>query len=159
MKQEFISQYRAALQMLANTIVHCPDTHWADINYQKMVYHALHYTALYLSKTEDDFIPWDNHRPGFHILGNLTARQKLNVVELIYSKAEMQNYITAISQSLPHKIDEQSLTAPSGFEWIAMNKLELHLYNLRHLQHHVGQLIGSLHQINIRGIDWIDSVH
>ena len=33
------------------------------------------------------------------------------------------------------------LTAPeSGFYWYRMSKLEHHLVNLRHIQHHTGQL-------------------
>lgn len=35
-----------------------------------------------------------------------------------------------------------------------MNRLQLHLYNIRHLQHHVGQLTERLHQAGIKGIKW-----
>jgi uncharacterized damage-inducible protein DinB len=42
----------------------------------------------------------------------------------------------------------QSLQAPSGFEWIKFSRGELHLYNIRHLQHHAGQLSACLRRLN-----------
>jgi hypothetical protein len=159
MKKELISQYRSALKMLINAIDQCPDNLWADANYHspywQIAYHTLHFTALYLSRNELTFIPWPNHHPGVHQLGTLSLIQNSDAMQKGYSKSDLQEYTAQIEKSLEQNIDEHKLTEPSGFEWLAMNKFELHLYNLRHLQHHLGQLIERLHQNDINGIDWI----
>lgn len=159
MKQELISQYGSALKMLINAINQCPDNLWADFNYNspywQITYHTLHFTALYLSKNELAFSPPANHRPGIHQLGTLSLTQNSDALQSGYSKSEPQEYTIQTINSLEQKIDEHNLAEPSGFEWLTMNKLELHLYNLRHLQHHIGQLIERLHQNGIKGISWI----
>ncbi len=38
------------------------------------------------------------------------------------------------------------LDADSGFYWLPFNKFELQLYNIRHIQHHTGQLTDRLRQ-------------
>ncbi len=158
MKPELISQYRAALKMLESTIDKCPDHLWTDTSYEspywQITYHSLHFTALYLSKNENAFIPWRDHRSGIHQLGKLSGTQP-DTVDKSYSKPDLKEYIAGICMRLEYQIDEQSLTDPSGFDWLPINKFELHLYNLRHLQHHTGQLIERLHQNGIRGIDWV----
>ncbi len=157
MKQELISQYRAGLAMLANTIDKCPDTRWADNHHPspfwQVVYHALHFTALYTSTDEAAFTPWRDHLPGIHQLGRWG--DKMEMREFMYTREAMNNYLDAISASIPDKMAGQNMEEPSGFDWLPMNKLELHLYNIRHLQHHTGQLVERLHQYGIYGINWV----
>lgn len=45
----------------------------------------------------------------------------------------------------------------SGFPWHPMSKLEHQLVNLRHLQHHVGQLNDRLRAGVGEGVDWVGS--
>jgi uncharacterized damage-inducible protein DinB len=42
----------------------------------------------------------------------------------------------------------------SGFDWLPTNRMELHLYNIRHIQHHTGQLVERLRQNGVKGIRW-----
>ena len=43
--------------------------------------------------------------------------------------------------------------------WLAhFGKLELQLYNLRHLQHHTGQLIDQLRTVAQMGVGWVAAV-
>ncbi len=57
------SQYLAALEMLKQAVVKCPDPLWnaaEDGNkFWHVAYHALFYTHLYLQDTEKDFKPWE----------------------------------------------------------------------------------------------------
>ncbi|MCB9122287.1 MAG: hypothetical protein H6640_21400 [Caldilineaceae bacterium] len=39
---------------------------------------------------------------------------------------------------------QTDLSAPSGFDWLPMNKLELQIYSMRHLQQHAGELMERL---------------
>ena len=34
----------------------------------------------------------------------------------------------------------ETLAGPSGFEWLKFTRAETHVYNIRHIQHHTGQL-------------------
>jgi hypothetical protein len=47
------------------------------------------------------------------------------------------------------------MDGPSGFYWIPMNKLELQFYNIRHLQHHTGELCERLGKTGAVEIGWI----
>lgn len=143
-------------------IQQCPEEIWVDGNshipYWQVVYHSLHFTNLYISDDEASFAPWSNHLPGIHQLG---TRKDLSgiIVDGIYIKADLQNYAEQIFTEVEFKIYEQDLMALSGFEWLPMNKFELHLYNLRHLQHHIGQLVERLHAAGVEGIEWISNFH
>ncbi len=131
MKQELISQYRAALKMLIKVTDECPDELWTGTNYHdaywRIVYHTLFYTAFYLSKDEAAFIPWANHGSGMQRIGVPVADQHPSTVDLIYSKADLRDYAEEISRSLEDKVDPGNFLDPSGFYWLPMNKFELHL--------------------------------
>jgi hypothetical protein len=57
MKNELVSQYRSSIKMLMDTVEKCPDSLWDDATYEnaywRIVYHALFYTSLYLTGSED----------------------------------------------------------------------------------------------------------
>jgi|TARA_B100001964_G_C14207214_1_gene588714 hypothetical protein len=44
-----------------------------------------------------------------------------------------------------------------GFWWYDESKFEHQLVNIRHLQHHTGQLADRLRRAADRGVDWIPS--
>ncbi|KPJ52053.1 hypothetical protein AMJ39_08795 [candidate division TA06 bacterium DG_24] len=44
---------------------------------------------------------------------------------------------------------------PSGFPWLPFNRFELHLYNIRHIQHHAGQLIERLRSQGVTDFEWV----
>lgn len=160
-KKELLSQYRAALNMLIDTINRCPDDLWEDSHYEnaywRIAYHALHYTALYAAESQDTFVPWVKHHAGYHVLGSATSNQISEEGAGSYSRSDLRDYACSISQLLEQQLNTQNLAAPSGFEWLRMNKFALHLYNIRHLQHHIGQLVERLHQYGISGINWVDA--
>jgi hypothetical protein len=45
--------------------------------------------------------------------------------------------------------------AESGFYWLPMNKLELQIYNIRHLQQHTGELMERLGSRAGVEVDWV----
>ena len=47
------------------------------------------------------------------------------------------------------------LDAPSGFEWLPFNKPELQFYNIRHIQHHTGELCERLGVMGEIEVPWI----
>jgi hypothetical protein len=42
----------------------------------------------------------------------------------------------------------ESLQGPCGFSWRKITRGELHLYNLRHVQHHIGALSAYLRRVD-----------
>ncbi|GAA3959784.1 hypothetical protein [Mucilaginibacter dorajii] len=159
MKNEIVTEYKGSLNMLVDTVHKCPDDLWESNAYEnaywRIVYHTLFYTAFYLSAGPAEFIPWDQHRANYHVLGSIAHDGQLIVIKNSYSKADLLNYASVILQSLEDAINEGDLTDTTGFDWIAFNRFGLHLYNIRHVQHHTGQLTERLHQVGIRGINWV----
>lgn len=161
MKTELTSQYKAALKMLEGTIEKCPDTLWNDGSYTnifwQIVYHTLHYTNLYVAKDEESFIPWPKHVDNWHRFDAVNKDPKRGTIGFNYSKADLLDYTSLTRERLEESIDEMNFYNQTDFEWVNMNTLELHLYNLRHLQHHTGQLIERLQQHRIQGLVWINT--
>jgi hypothetical protein len=159
MKKELEEQYISALKMLDNVITLCPEKLWDDaVNYEntywRIVYHTLFYTALYLAENVDSFTRWENHLPNYNRLGKVNDDDEPIVITTSYSKVELGDYLQSIYAGLTNNFDEHNFSNPSNFEWLPMTKLELHLYNLRHLQHHIGQLVERLHGNGITGVEW-----
>jgi len=162
MKTAFISQYRAGLKMLVEVIEKCPDSLWNDDShgaaYWRIAYHALFYTGFYLSESVDTFMPWEEHLPGYNQLDAVNHDNEPVVITTVYSKAGLLDYTNLIDKNLEEAVNRTNEGDESGFPWIPMDKFELHLYNIRHLQHHTGQLIERLHQKGINGINWVGRV-
>jgi hypothetical protein len=158
MKNAITSQYKSSLKMLMDVIEKCPDCVWEDDAYEnaywRIVYHSLFYTALYLSKSEHNFVPWTKHIKNYNYLGLLSHDKKPIVINSIYYKADLMGYARSIFNSLETLVTDNA-DEESGFSWLPMNKPELHIYNIRHIQHHTGQLIERLHQNGISGINWV----
>ena len=158
MKKEIVSQYKASLKMLGDTIVKCPDSLWENNEFGdafwRIVYHTLFYTSLYLSNSNSDFIPWVNHKINYNNLGKTTRDNTPIIIDNSYSKDELMKYFESIFNNCEKFVYDTDLNDKSGVEWLPMNKIELHLYNIRHIQHHVGQLVERLHQSGIKGINW-----
>ena len=133
------SQYLAALEMLRYAIETCPDALWEDPAYPnvfaRVVSHTLFYTHFYLCPGLGHFKPWAKHREG---IGQMDSACES------FSKAEMFEYLALVRQEVVEKAASIDLESPSGFHWLPFNRLELHLYNLRHIQQHTGELYERL---------------
>jgi hypothetical protein len=146
-----IRQYRAALDMFAQAITACPDSLWLDHAYPNrfwhVAYHTLFYTHLYLHPSDTQFRPWDRHRE---------KSQNLAATEFApYSKTEIEEYLDLCRRELEERVRALDLEWASGFHWLPFNRFEVHLYNIRHLQHHAGQLIDRLRTSGHAGNAWI----
>jgi hypothetical protein len=163
-KEIIRSQYQAALEMLAQAIIQCPQRIWADPQdknqFWHIAYHALFYTHLYLQVSEDEFLPWEKHIKDIHSLGSHPQSPQDEAANRDpYSKDDLLAYVDFCQQEIDDKVAALNLEAESGFDWIPFNKLELQFYNIRHLQHHTGELcerLGARAGIDVR---WVGRVH
>ena len=151
------SQYYASLAMLLEAIDSCPAALWTSEQYGnqfwQIAYHALYYTHLYLQPAEADFVPWEHHRPGHHRFG---TGPDAAAVLLPYSAEEIRSYCLRCRDLVDAAVDRLDLAAPaSGFSWYRMSKLEHQFVNLRHIQHHTGQLADRLRRDADRGLRWV----
>lgn len=149
-KQSVIGQFEAALCMLNNCLERCPSEHWdgkvAKYTFWQVAYHTLCYIDCYLAPSND---AWQPH-PTLHPLGRTELEEeypsrRFTQEELLhYVKLCREKIITAIAAE-----SAETLKGPSGFSHLSIPRAELHLYNLRHVQHHTGQLTAFLRRVGV----------
>ena len=144
-KDSFKSQYHASLAMLRQAIVICPDPLWVSTSYKnpfwQVAFHVLFYTHLYLQPAEADFIPWEKHRAS---LVSLVESERIAEGGEPYTKEDILAYLAICLEQVEQQVDALDLEAESGFDWLPFNKLEVQIYNIRHIQQHTGELCERL---------------
>jgi len=114
---------------------------------------------MYLQNSDKEFIPWQKHRENYQWLGALPwPPHDLPKIETAYSKEEILEYHEICCAEIEARVPSLDATSPSGFYWLPFSKLELQLYNIRHIQHHTGQLIDRLRTVEHIGIAWVGAV-
>jgi hypothetical protein len=157
------SQYRATLAMLKQAVEKCPPEMWNDPQdrnkFWHVAYHALFYTHLYLHTRGQDFKTWSQHRADYEFLGPKPwPPHEIPIINEPYTPDEVLAFLAFCGDFVAQQIPALELEAPSGFDWLTFNKLELQIYNIRHLQQHTGELmerLGSRAGINV---DWKASI-
>jgi hypothetical protein len=155
-----VSQFEATLCMLDHCIRLCPPEHWegkiANCTFRWAAYHTLFWVDLYLSPgDENTFALRDFHERG--------GDERLNEPCFGLSKEETLNYVSICRRKLLETLaaeTAESLQSPSGLLGRPKTRGELHIYNLRHVQHHVGQLSAYLRRVDptlndSKGPPWI----
>lgn len=149
-------QFEASLSMMNQCIQSCPPEHWegkiANHTFRQVAYHTLFFVDLYLSPNEEAFALRDLHHRGGDERVNqdrspgLTKDETLSYLAMCRLKAVE----TLASETREHH------EGVSGFSWLTFSRGELHVYNLRHVQHHTGQLSAYLRRIE-HGVPWVRS--
>jgi|WetSurMetagenome_2_1015567.scaffolds.fasta_scaffold175542_2 hypothetical protein len=159
--KSFLPQYYAALEMLRLAVTKCPDILWDDPNdknkFWHIAFHTLFYTHLYLQVSESQFVPWAKQRKDYQFLGRLPwPPHEQVVIGEPYTKEEVLEYLElcrAQAREMLALTDWEAET--SGFSWLPFGKLDLQLYNLRHIQHHTGELMERLGTRAGIDVDWV----
>lgn len=149
-RQTVSAQFEAALWMLNECVQHCPSEHWhqkiANMEFGYVPYHTLCYVDLYLSPDLASFELREFHnkqdenrfkpKPDYPVTPSLVT----DYLQICLEK--MRKTIAAET--------EASLKLKADFDWLEeFTRGELHLYNIRHIQHHTGALSASLRRLNI----------
>ena len=164
-------QFGAAMDMLENALVACPASLWRErlwsvppppefppqfAEFWYATFHALVWLDLYLSGLpEEEFAP-----PAPFAQGVLDSVEALP--EQPYTKEELRAYLVSTRQKCHTQLleltDEQA-HRPVEYPWSEgqpISFLELHLYNLRHVQEHAAQLSMFLGQhATLGATDWV----
>jgi hypothetical protein len=155
-------QFHSALEMVESAIRFCPEPLWLEGSgespnrFWHIAYHVLFYTHFYLSPSEADFVASPIHRAEYNFFGAVPWRPgEEHVVDQPYTQAELLDYALFCHSEVNRQIPVVDLEAASGFYWLPFNKMELLLYNLRHLSHHTGQLTDRLRSQAHLGVPWV----
>jgi hypothetical protein len=162
-KQAIRSQYGAALEMLRQVIVNCPAPLWDDPQdknrFWHVAYHVLFYTHLYLQESEKHIVPWSKHRQEWAYLGEpAEPAAGDDQAAQPYSREDILEYLALCRQQVDEKVPALDPRAESGFYWLPFSKLELQLYNIRHIQQHTGELMERLGNRAGIDVDWVGQV-
>jgi DinB superfamily len=150
LKNTLWSQFGAAIDALENASNACPDELWSDQNREPqswyqfwyLTYHTLFWLDFYLSDAPSEF-----HPPAPFGLEELDPAGVMP--ERVYTKAELQTYLEYVRQKCRATISaltDEKASQPIRVGRVDLSFLELLLYNMRHVQHHVGQLNMILRQ-------------
>ena len=146
-KQVIQSQYLAALKMLKQVIVLCPEALWnapgSQDEFWRKSYHALFYAHLYLQHAEKDFVRWEKHHDPDE--------------GVPFTKEEVLAYLSFVENQVLEAIPGLDLEGDSGFYWLPFSKLELQFYNIRHIQQHTGELYERLGSRENIKLDWVST--
>lgn len=160
--QSIRSQYHAALDMLAAAVEACPEEAWdrpEDRNRSwRLAYHALFYTHLYLQAGEAHFVPLEGHQADLQVLDERLPWPPHDLVqqpEAPLGKADLRAYLAFCRGQVDTLVPALDLAAASGFPWLPFDKLELQLYNLRHLMQHTGELYERVAKTSAAGLPWV----
>jgi hypothetical protein len=148
-------QLGAAIDMLENAMLACPDALWNDRSrkpeFWYLVYHTLFWLDFYLSESIEGFAP-----PAPFTLDEMDPAGL--IPERPFTKDELQNYLEHGRRKCRAKIKE--LTDEKALQRCAVERLdlsdaELLLYNMRHVQHHAAQLNLILRQTIDSAPRWV----
>ncbi len=161
-KQAIASQFEAAFLTLQKCIDDCPDESWnqpvANHPYSQSLFHGLFFGDLYLGANMESMKSQgfhQEHREFFEGYEELSHHEEPT---RNYERSFLQQYLDfcrnkARTELAAETVD--SLTQPVDSPWHSFSRLEMHVYNIRHLQHHAAQLILRLRINHNPKIGWV----
>lgn len=152
LKSTISSQFGASIDMLENAILACPDDLWnKEKSFSHLAYHTLFFLDYYLSLEPIGFTqPGNFEHSEFEDDPPTGIFEKTEVLEYLQScRTKMQGLFSDLTENLAlSRWINESRTMDYSI-------IEIALYNLRHVQHHVGQLNLMLRQNGIEAPDWV----
>lgn len=168
-KQLIASQFEASLCTLAHSIEHCPGAAWdvrvARYPFCQVAFHTLFFADYYLEPSADSLKTQPFHLANPTLFGDYEQLEYREPVAL-YDRAQIRGYLDFCRQKASQTLaaeTEVTLSARAQFDRKTFTRAELHVYNIRHIQHHAAQLILRLRldanvDIPWMGTGWRDPV-
>ncbi|MDI1354866.1 MAG: DinB family protein [bacterium] len=152
LKESLWKQFGAAIDMLEQAISECPAELWdTQEKFWYKAYHTLFFLDYYLSSDPKSFSP-----PAPFSLSEFDNSGTLP--ERVYSKVELVTYVKQCYEKCRQRIER--ITAQNSHErWVNeyrnYSTFEILIYNMRHVQHHTGQLYLLLRQGAGKAPRWV----
>lgn len=156
-------QFGASIDMLQNAISFCPESYFTtNKRFYYLAYHCVLFLDYYLSIPPKDFSPIlpftikDKEQRPLESIGDI-------VPDKIYSKEELIDYINKSRLKCQNLIESLTDNEKLNIRFTEGNQegdmdypiLEILLYNLRHTQHHIGQLNLIMRQDLHKHMEWV----
>lgn len=154
-REALARQFGAAIDMLENSIRACPETLWtAGPPWQQFWYlasHTLFWLDYYLAGSADGFRPpppfgLEEMDPEGVLPPRAYDREEL-LAYLAHGRARCRAALAALT--------DEAAASPCTYPRRDCSVFELHLYNLRHVQHHTAQLQLLLRQGGVEPPRWV----
>ena len=157
------NQYEASLSTLNLCVAGCPERCWSECvakwKFCQTAFHAIFFADLYLQPSDD--VEAFKRQP-FHVEYKTVFRDYEELEdrpqELLYDKLFVLNYLQHVRHKAQEAIARESadvLAGQSGFHWRKCSRAELHVHNIRHIQHHAAQLSLRLRLDANINIPWV----
>ena len=151
-----LGQLNAALRTLSECVERCPDEGWSEpvheLKFCQTAFHALFFTDLYLDDGIDEMKQQVFHKQHENVFRDYEEFSPKKP-EHEYERPWMNLYIQHCRDKATRVVNAEnaeSLAQQVSFDWLEITRAEMHVYTLRHLEHHAAQLILRLRQ---QGVD------
>ena len=151
-KETLWKQFGASIDMFENALTLCPNELWnTETKFWYNAYHCLFFLDYYLTPEPGKFLP----PPPF----TLSEFDPSGVMpDQVYSKEVLLDYLHA-SRVKCHDLISGLTSTIADKRWVNEKRnysvIEILLYNMRHVQHHVGQLNLLLRQGMDKAPGWV----
>jgi hypothetical protein len=160
-KRLIVSQFEASLCTLDHCITSCPEKLWqapvAKYPFSQVAFHTLFFADYYLESHPDSLRQQPFHLANPTLFGDYEQLEDREPVSL-YDKPQIETYLDFVRKKAVATIaaeTEADLCAPTRFPRRNFSRAELHVYNMRHIQHHAAQLILRLRLDTDTNMPWI----
>lgn len=156
-------QYEASLCMLHLAVEGCPQALWnaplARLQFCQAAFHVVFFADVYLQARDDvDAIKTQPfhlaHKAEFRDYEELEDREQILTYEKVFVLEYLQ-FARRKAQETTIRETAEMLAGPSGFRRRTCSRAELHIYNIRHIQHHAAQLILRLRLDTKVDVPWV----
>ena len=162
-RQLLLSQFEAALCTLSACIDRCPDALWdrpvSSLAFCQVIFHTLFFTDVYLGASPQSLKTQPFHLENADFFADYEEMADRPPVRL-YNKASLRKYLDHCRGKAAAVVAAEAaelLQGPSGFERRKCSRAELHVYNIRHIQHHAAMLSLKLRLEAGIDIPWVGS--
>lgn len=163
LKELLSHQFEASLSTLNFCVARCPDDSWnapvANWKFCQAAFHTVFFGDVYLQPSDN--VEAVKQQP-FHVehAGDFRDYEEMEnrPQTLMYDKAFVLSYLQYVRKKAAETIARETadvLAGPSGFHWRKCTRAELHVYNIRHIQHHAAQLSLRLRTDANVDIPWV----
>jgi hypothetical protein len=156
-----VSQFEAALSTIRLCVETSSPRVWnlpvALYPFSQVIFHALFFADYYLEGDATTFRQQPFHMTNLDLFGDYEQLEDREPVS-IYDKQQVRLYLdfcrTKVQETMAAETDE-SLRETCTLTRHSLARAEMHVYNIRHLQHHAAQLVLRLRQEGHKDLPWV----
>jgi hypothetical protein len=154
-------QFEAAFCTIYICIDRCPDEAWdapvGNLAFCQVVFHTLFFADFYLCESDEAIRQQRFHRDNAEFFRDYEEFQPRKQ-QLLYDRPGILRYLEHCRRKANDVVaaeTEATLQGPSGFARRDCTRAEVHVYNIRHIQHHAAQLSLRLRLDFGEDIPWV----